>query len=97
MTKLKIKRGNKKKLKTMFKSLRDEDGGFVNEALEITDENGRVEMGNPRSFMFKDAEATTIQIARSKYDQQKLYDEMRYKKPASKSGESRNECSSAAQ
>lgn len=71
----------------MFRSLSEDDGGFVNEGLEICDENGKNCSG--RSFRFDDSEssATKIQITRSKYDQQKLHDEMMYKKPPSKSSE----------
>lgn len=70
----------------MFKSLNEEDGGFVNEGLVIGDEHGRVHSVGPQSFNSDSSmQPTTIHISRSKYDQRKLYDEMKYKKPASKS------------
>lgn len=67
----------------MFRSLNEDDGGFVNKGLEISDENGEVH----GSRSCNEASSTKIEITRSKYDQQKLHDEMLYRKPPSKSGE----------
>lgn len=67
----------------MFRSLSEDNGGFVNEGLEISDENGKVESSQNLSEEL----ATRIEITRSKYNQQKLHDEMLYRKPPSKSGE----------
>jgi hypothetical protein len=67
----------------MFRSLSEDNGGFVNEGLEISEESGKVK----ESFTFNGDPSTRIEITRSKYDQQKLHDEMLYKKPPSKSSE----------
>lgn len=64
----------------MFRSLSEDHGGFVNDGLEISDENAKVQ--EPKHFAFS---STKIEITRSKYDQQKLHEEMRYKKPPTKS------------
>lgn len=69
----------------MFRSLSEERGGFVNEGLEISDEKGKVK--SSRHYTPDDVSSTKIEITRSKYDQQRLHDEMMYKKPPSKSGE----------
>jgi hypothetical protein len=58
--------------------LSEDEGGFVNSGLEISEETSRQTSGDA---------LTRIEITRSKYDQQKLHDEMMYKKPPSKSGE----------
>lgn len=67
----------------MFRSLSEDSGGFVNGGLEISDENGKVEGSNS----LNEELSTKIEITRSKYTQQKLHDEMLYRKPPSKSGE----------
>lgn len=65
----------------MFRNTVSEDeGGFVNNGLEISEESLKVSKSNNDS-------STRIEIIRTKYDQQKLHDEMRYRKPQSKSGE----------
>lgn len=69
----------------MFRSLSEDRGGFVNEGLEISDENGKVK--SSRHYTLEDIASTKIEITRSKYDQQRLHEEMMYKKPPSKSGE----------
>lgn len=70
----------------MFRTLTEDDGGFVNEGLEVfDDDNAKV---TAESYSFDNNQSTRIEITRSKYDQQKLHDEMKYKKPASKSSES---------
>lgn len=70
----------------MFRTLTEDDGGFVNEGLEVfDDDNAKV---TAESYSFDSNQSTRIEITRSKYDQQKLHDEMKYKKPASKSSES---------
>lgn len=66
----------------MFRSLNEDDGGFVNEGLEISDENLAADASRRYG-----APTTKIEITRSKYDQQTLHDEMVYKKPPSKSSE----------
>lgn len=68
----------------MFRNLSDDRGGFVNAGLEIGDEGGKRENSNRFSF---ENPSTQIEIVRSKYNQQSLHDEMKYKKPRSKSGE----------
>lgn len=67
----------------MFRNLNEDDsGGFVNEGLEICEENGKAH--NTRRF----TSPTKIEITRSKYDQQQLNDEMMYnKKPQAQSSE----------
>lgn len=67
----------------MFRSLNEDDGGFVNGGLEVSEEHGSVK--ESRQFAFSGDPSTRIEITRSKYDQQKLNDEMHYKKPQSKS------------
>lgn len=67
----------------MFRSLSEDNGGFVNKGLEISDENEGVHS----SVQYSEAASTKIEITRTKYDQQKLHDAMLYKKPPSKSGE----------
>lgn len=73
-----------KKVQKMFRNLSEDRGGFVNEALEICDEDGREQ--SSRRFSLED-NSTKIEIVRSKYNQQKLHEEMKYKKLPSKSGE----------
>jgi hypothetical protein len=63
----------------MFRSQKPTDeGGFVNEGLEVSEDNGG---SDHQKF---DIPSTKIEITRSKYDQQRLHDEMKYKKPPSK-------------
>lgn len=69
----------------MFRSMSEDRGGFVNLGLETSDEDGKVESSRP--YAPSDISSTKIEITRAKYDQQKLNDEMMYKKPPSKSGE----------
>lgn len=71
----------------MFRSLNEDEGGFVNEGLEVCDDDS-ARNTPPESYSFDVTQPTRIQITRAKYDQQKLHDEMKYKKPASKSSES---------
>lgn len=71
----------------MFRSLNEDEGGFVNEALEVCDDDS-AKATPPESYSYDVSQPTRIQITRAKYDQQKLHDEMKYKKPASKSSES---------
>ena len=67
----------------MFRNLSEDRGGFVNEGLEISDEYGKGQSTKHFSF---DNPSTKIEITRSKYNQQRLHDEMKYKQPLSKSG-----------
>lgn len=64
----------------MFRNMSQDEGGFVNNGLEISEES-------LKESKFNNESSTRIEITRSKYDQQKLHDEMRYRKPQSKSGE----------
>lgn len=69
----------------MFRSLSEDDGGFVNEG--FASDNGRVS-----GYSYDDAPSTKIEITRSKYDQKTLHDKMMYKKAPSKSSEFRVSC-----
>ena len=69
----------------MFRSLSEDDGGFVNQGLEICEGNGKAVK------IYDDQSSTRIEIVRLKYDQKKLHDEMLYKKPTSKSSECSND------
>lgn len=72
----------------MFRSLSEDDGGFVNDGLEISEDicvNGRNK--EQKQFTFNGDPSTKIEITRTKYDQQKLHDSACYKKPPSKSSE----------
>lgn len=71
----------------MFRSLNEEEGGFVNEGLEVCDDDS-AKVTPPESYSVNITQPARIQITRAKYDQQKLHDEMKYKKPASKSSKS---------
>lgn len=71
----------------MFRTLNeDDDGGYDNNGLEVFDDD--TANVTAESYSFDGSQSTRIEITRSKYDQQKLHDEMKYKKPASKSSES---------
>lgn len=67
----------------MFRSLNEDDAGFVNEGLDIDDEKRKVQ--GAKSFAFNNGSSTRIEIIRSKYDQETLNAEMMYRKPQSKS------------
>lgn len=69
----------------MFRNLRDDQSGFVNEGLEISDEYGSSH--SPRRFSMETS-STKIEITRSQFNQERLHDAMKYKQPPSKSGES---------
>lgn len=69
----------------MFRSLSEDDSGFVNEG--FASDNGRVS-----GYSYDDAPSTKIEITRSKYDQKTLHDKMMYKKAPSKSSEFRVSC-----
>lgn len=73
-----------KRDENMFRSLSEDDCGFVNEG--FSGENGKASR-NGGDFKFNDGQSTRIEIARSKYDQRELHDVMMYKKPPSKSSE----------
>lgn len=62
----------------MFRNLNEDDGCFVNEALEIDEKEGDKKENK------EDLSTIKIEIFRSKYDQQKLNEEMLYKKPSEK-------------
>lgn len=70
----------------MFRSLSEDDGGFVNEGFA----SDSCKVSGSNSYNFDDASSSTrIEIVRSKYDQQTLHNEMMYKKTPSKSSEFR--------
>lgn len=68
----------------MFRSLSEERGGFVNKGLEISEEDAKEQSSTRLTF---ENSSTKIEITRTKYNQQRLHDEMKYKQPPSKSGE----------
>lgn len=71
----------------MFRNLKNDDEGFINEGLEVN-ESG-VEDSSMASIEEDYAESahTKIEISRSHYNQESLFREMVYKKPPKKSCE----------
>lgn len=69
----------------MFRNLKDDDEGFINEALEVNE--GGVEDSMGSHVNYGESSHTKIEISRSQYNQETLFREMVYKKSPKKSCE----------